>query len=332
MIRIPGKAMICGEYAVLHGGRALLAPVPRHLSVEERLPAARGQARSEERSSAARPPADSEELSPAGQRSPRSPVVSAALAEPIPRLAGFEREHGLPDPCIDNRELRAPRASGADNKLGVGSSAAECVGIIALRFERAGLRWQACRDEVLFHALAAHERAQGGRGSGADVAACVHGTPIDFQLTTAGPRIRPWSPRVAMTLVWTGRGADTRSRIDRLAAYLSGGGREAARALETLIATGDWVADCLSAAALPPRWRDPLDTHLERIATLTRAAGIDYFPPGFEQLDAWARRHNARVKPCGAGGGDMLVVLGGVPKEAFGSAPGSPRLWIPLNG
>lgn len=338
MIRVPGKVMICGEYAVLRGGWSLLSPVPRYLYVEER--------RREEVPLHPRPAPKCDVAEPAVTPSPedgdsggetaggsgeRSPVIDAALREPVPELAEFEREHGLPEPCIDRRELRGRGEDGRDQKLGLGSSAAECVGVIALRYRRAGRQWQSRRREVMTHALAAHERAQDGRGSGADVAVCAMEEPIAFRRAGADIEVESWRPAVPMTLVWTERSADTRGRVAQFESYLASGGGTAGGALADVIAAGDHLAETLRSVPGASGWKDRLDAYLERIGALMAAAGIDYVPPGYEKVAAWARDHGLRVKPTGAGGGDMLLLLGQVPPNVMASCPLRSHVVIPLS-
>ncbi len=338
MIRIPGKVMICGEYAVLRGGWSLLSPVPRYLYVEERRQEEvplhpRPAPKCDVDDPAATPPPEDGGGGgrPAEDSGERSPVIDAALREPVPELAEFEREHGLPDPCIDRRELRGRGEEGRDLKLGLGSSAAECVGVIALRYQRAGRRWQSRRREVMAHALAAHERAQGGRGSGADVAVCAMEEPIAFRRADAGIEIDPWRPAVPMTLVWTERSADTRGRVAQFERHLASGGETAGSLLADVIAAGDVLAETLRSVPGASGWKDRLDEYLERIRTLMAAAGIDYVPPAYEKVAAWARDHGLRVKPTGAGGGDMLLLIGDIPPNVMASCPLRSHVVIPLS-
>lgn len=152
-VNIPGKVMLSGEYAVLYGGSAVLTPVPLYLKVAE----------SKTKPSQA-----------------YSPVIKAALDLEIIDLFEFEEEHGKPNIDIDRSMLFGADHSGKPIKLGLGSSAAEAVGVIKLRFKRASHEYQDAEGIILEYALMAHEEAQGGIGSGADVAACTFAAPINF--------------------------------------------------------------------------------------------------------------------------------------------------------
>jgi hypothetical protein len=83
-----------------------------------------------------------------------------------------------------------------------------------------------------------------------------------------------------------------------------------------------------------------IDGYLDRMTALARSADIDFFPPIFGPLDAWARRHGGRVKPCGAGGGDVVLLLGNLPwsellelaeEGVFASLGEADRLLLPLH-
>ncbi|HUX36747.1 MAG TPA: hypothetical protein VMV44_02475 [Rectinemataceae bacterium] len=76
------------------------------------------------------------------------------------------------------------------SKLGFGSSAAVAVGLCAALLRLGGLEGETLETAIFPVALAAHRRAQGGRGSGYDVAASRHGGLGLFE-GGASPR---WTP------------------------------------------------------------------------------------------------------------------------------------------
>lgn len=132
----PGKILIAGEYAVLDGGEAVV------MAVNRRARAHLGD--------------QPQELSP----------FLAAAARVVADELGADRADILARVVVDSGELRDD--SGA--KLGLGSSAAATTAAIALAMPPPG-------DRKLLHRVAhrAHAAAQGGTGSGADVAASVWG-------------------------------------------------------------------------------------------------------------------------------------------------------------
>jgi phosphomevalonate kinase len=292
-VRVPGKVMLSGEYAVLYGATAVLVPVPRHLTA----------------TAAGTPP-----------EVPYSPVIQAARRVSIPELQDFESAHGVPHLQTDDSAFFATDSDGRKAKLGLGLSAAEAVATVALRYACAGRDWQAGRASLLEHALAAHSQAQQGLGSGADVAACASGAPIRFRRTSLGPVVTPIAPAELaccppLALHWSGQAADTRALVRRFDDWA------AAAAAKPLL---DHLA--MAADALAPAWfSEPepqlfalLDEFTVAMEACAEAAGIPYLLPAHARLASWAMRHGGRAKPTGAGGGDMVLLIGDLPLSQLG--------------
>ncbi len=292
-VRIPGKVMLSGEYAVLHGAPAVLLPVDRQLIVMK------------------------------AERAPRdgyAPAVAAARALPIPALADHEAEAGVPHVAIDRSEFLAADAAGRSLKLGIGLSAAEAAGVIALRYECAGVPWLMHWRAVAQLAIGAHREAQGGQGSGADVAACALGKPLRFEASGERFLIEPLGPPPAarwipLNLAWTGRPADTRRLVERFELWSCR--EEAADPLRRLCAAAGQLADAWFTADQQELFH-ALDDFHETLIACTTSAGVEYQLPAHTRLAAWARRHGGRAKPTGAGGGDMVLLIGDLPLEQLG--------------
>jgi len=153
-VRIPGKVMLSGEYAVLYGATAVLIPVPRYLEIAE----------------ASMPP-----------QSKYSKVVDIALKHSIPEIAGFEKKSGIPHVHVDCHEFYFKDKNEKSIKLGLGCSAAEAVGVVALRYKRAERAYSDHINEIFQHAVNIHNTAQSKLGSGADVAVCSYCKPLKFR-------------------------------------------------------------------------------------------------------------------------------------------------------
>jgi mevalonate kinase len=141
--------MLSGEYAVLYGATAALVPVPRRITLSSL-----------------------EDPEPGSSLDALPPAARAAAMLPVKRLEEYEALRPLRGFAIDDSEFFAEGAAGQRAKLGLGLSAAEAVGVVALRYEHAGLNWQAHEVEVMRSALVAHRMAQGG-GSGAVLDSCA---------------------------------------------------------------------------------------------------------------------------------------------------------------
>lgn len=302
-VRIPGKVMLSGEYAVLDGATAVLLPVQRWLNA----------------SRAADAPA-------AGY----SPVVEAARAIDIAAVADHEAGAGVPHVRFDRSELVEREPDGRETKLGLGMSAAEAVATIALRYECAGLPWLSSWREVARWAMAAHRSAQQGIGSGADIAACAYGRPLRYRLQGEGFAIEDLpapaaGQQVPLHLVWTGQPADTRDQVRRYLAWRDKrGADDQALQARLLKASSELAQGWFNAAR--EELHAALDWHSAVMDEVAAAAGLSYRLPVHARLEAWARRHGGRAKPTGAGAGDMVLLIGDLPLKQMGE-----MLIIPLH-
>jgi mevalonate kinase len=287
-VRVPGKVMLWGEYAVLHGGTAVLVPVPRYLTVTE-----------------------AQTMEPERQ----SPIIRTALDFQMEETDEFEQVHCLPGVSIDHREFSARGADGNLLKLGLGSSAAEAVGIIALRFERAGLGWSENRETIASYADIVHRKVQGGIGSGADIAVCAYREPVSFKKDQNSCAINPLpKPEydIPLHLVWTGQPADTRQLVRDFDTWLSRGEPASADLLANLMESSHEVAGVWFRSSV-----DVLFACIDRFCSALRecmeAANIPHRLPIHDRLESWAKEHGGRAKPTGAGGGDMILLVGDLP-------------------
>lgn len=286
---MPGKVMLSGEYAVLYGGSAVLFPVPRFLKITE---------------------------SNAPTAENTNPVVKNAIQYPVPELDGYEHTHPLQGVDIDRSDFYFRDGSGAAVKLGIGSSAAEAAGVIALRFERAGLPWEMNRYSAAIYAIDAHTIAQGGRGSGADVAVCAYGKPIVFKRNRDGffmDQLHTPNPdyKIPINLVWTGKSADTREFVTKFNQWIKNTGRKN-KSLKSLIDKSDELAEKWFRIP-PPDLYDILDEFTSLVTKCCSSAGISYRIPVHDELKRWALDNGGYAKPTGAGGGDTVLLLGELP-------------------
>lgn len=227
----PGKIMLAGEYAVLHGVEAVMMAVDRRV--------------------VARVDAD------AGAPSPfvRAACTAVAAHTDEPQVSV----------SVDSSALYHHDG----RKLGLGSSAAVTVATVACALRASGVR-QLERALVHRLAGAAHAEAQaalGAAGSGADIAASTYG---GVTLFSPPNHVRPFALPADLELVavWTGTPADTATlvaAVERLATTDAPAHRDAMAAIEraatafthsktaaeaiTAIADGAIAAAALGAAA-----------------------------------------------------------------------------------
>jgi len=261
----PGKLILTGEYAVLDGALALVTAVNRRAVAKRE--AVRGS----------------------------SPFLLAVTHELAAR--------GKHDAARASIEIAVDSSAFYDahgTKLGLGSSAAVTVAATACAladtFDRA---------EVLAIATAAHANAQGergARGSGADIAAAVHGGTIAYSRDAT--RALQWPTSVVIVPFFTGAAADTATLVAHVMAS-RGPAVDAA-----LVAIGD--ASRAACSALD----GPADGVVAAFALagigidrLARAANVDLVPTCVTAARAALAKLGGTAKTTGAGGGDVGVAV-----------------------
>lgn len=282
----PGKVVLCGEYAVLDGATGLSMAVDRRARVD-----------------VTRSPGDFCEVrSPgfgnAAFRARQDGCIEWHDEAAAERLGLFEHvwraAPARPDGAWSFELDTASFAdAGTSQKLGFGSSAALAV---ALSRALSGLAGESFGAAGV--ACAAHRSFQGGRGSGIDVASSLAGGVIEYRRGTTATAAG-WPAGLEYAILWSGRASNT---ADRVARYAPG-----AHARRLGAASAEVVR----------RWRgdnpvsllDALRGYVGALAALDSALGLGIFDAGHGDIAAQARRAGVVYKPCGAGGGDVGIVL-----------------------
>ena len=196
-VRAPGKLFVIGEYAVLHGGRALVAAIDAGMSCRLELA-------STWRLSAPDLGVDGTLAGLSGES--RATLLAAAVS-------AAREEFRLASPL---RFILSGTCPASRRKYGLGGSAASVVAILAAAAATVGedLEAKRTRDRLFRSALAVHRGYQRGRGSGADVAASVFGGWIDYAAVEGGPRIAAASlpPGIRLAAAWSGVASPRASR------------------------------------------------------------------------------------------------------------------------
>jgi phosphomevalonate kinase len=212
-------------------------------------------------------------------------------------------------------------------KLGLGGSAAATV--LAARATAAAFGRDISPREAMCLAAAAHWIEQGGRGSGADVAACAMGGLVEARTAhawagvddalrggagalLAQPPLAACAvalpPGLRFLLAWTGAAADTRALV--------GGVLEFSRAR-----SGRWRHHVRALSGEQRALRDALERGDESAAldAVRRAAAamgalgdearVPIVTDALARACAIASSAGAAAEPSGAGGGDCAIVL-----------------------
>ncbi|MFE6099615.1 mevalonate kinase [Streptomyces laurentii] len=200
----PGNLFVIGEYAVLHGGRALVVAVDSGIECRV-VPRGAGW----------------------WLRAPDlgvdAPLQSVPNSSGAGLLARAVRAAQALFPTVGPLQVTVGgRGWGAGRKIGLGGSAASVVAVLGALATSAGqdVTRAPARRALLPAALAVHRAHQQGRGSGADVAASLHGGWLDYRLTDGAPHAphaRPATVPAGLRLaaVWSGLQCDTPVGIDR---------------------------------------------------------------------------------------------------------------------
>lgn len=278
-VSAPGKAFLIGEYAVLEGAAAIVTAVDvravAHTPTSERPSA-------------------------------NSAVVHCAHARTAAFLEGRGAKVGDP-PAVETGGFAL-----GQRKLGLGSSAAVAAAVVGYHLAEAGLdpTREEIRDHAMSIALAAHAEAQGGNGSGADVATAVLGGAIRFAEHRAEPvRLPTW---LALGFVDAGAPAVTSSfvrAVKAAAVAVPGAYRDAMARLRT-------ASDRFIAAL---RLQDPKRAHEEMLAAVAEhnaglaalqvIAEIPILTPAIVDILQRCAAAGIAAKPSGAGGGDLVVLI-----------------------
>ena len=303
----PGKLVIVGEYAVLHGAPAIaVALASRARARITRLESAPSQFLGE----------DGADCWPFTWAETQVPVWEAPPPEGRGRILEFViavlRERGALPPelpalaiTLDSSDFYRD-SNNARRKLGLGSSAAVTVALAGALLQE--FSPQQLHPPLLVEVcLDAHRRLQGGTGSGVDVAAAVAGGVISLACDAQGAIC--WQPErfpagLHWLALWTGYSASTtdmlatfdRFRVAQPPLFIAH--LDDLRAISQA-ALGAWdradIANLLSALA-------EYDAALRR---LDRDAAIGIYSPAHHRLAELVRRNGAIYKTSGAGGGDF---------------------------
>jgi phosphomevalonate kinase len=285
----PGKLIIAGEYAVLDGAQALVVAVDRRVTATHEPSRLRG-----------------------------SSAFLLALADELAARGRAEAARVAMEIVVDSASFYD-----GNRKLGLGSSAAVTAAATALVLAAEP------SDLALVHeiAAAAHARAQaprGARGSGADIAAAVHGGTIAFTPSPGTAGIvarRSWPSGVEMIPFFTGASADTPQLVAQIAAARTA----APRAIDAILTA---IADASRAACEAAAIRDDQLAATAMVAALSLAAsGLDRLEhaTGVALVPDRVKAARRRVAPLGgtakttgAGGGDVAIVV--IPATEDGTA------------
>lgn len=288
----PGKLVVLGEYAVLEGAQALVMAAARRCQVEI---------------AAAETDRSRLEI-----RAPNRQIHEFEPAEP----SGIELIDIVRDGIAAERFTRPINAAldstaffaAEQRKLGLGSSAAVLTAFAgALQVydsrEISGL--------TLERLIELHRQLQGGRGSGIDVAAALHGGLNTFQRNASG-QLQIGSVRLPNSVrfagIFAGKSASTSDFVERFRNWRQAEPKRSVALLDKLasvsaagcvaVRSGD-ADEFLAAIAEYGNLLDALGSALQR----------DVLTKEHRQIAALADKSAVTYKTSGAGGGDLGIAF-----------------------
>ncbi len=310
-VRVPGKLVLAGEYAVLAGAPGIVCAVRRYLTCE-----AGAAARFAVEGAGAR----WEEGGEVGVLT----FAHEALRAARDYLSGRGRALRPIALKIDD-ELRAPDGQ----KLGLGGSACTCVAVVAAAFASAGQPLE--RPLVFKLAATAHAAAQEKQGSALDVAAATYGGVLFTWRFEAEPLVAAWkagptafamavdraeAPPVerlreppALLLAFSGKSASTPSLLRQIEAWAVKEPKGWAEFIAYTSAACDRLRKAL-AAGDDEATREALEAAGQQLQILGDRSGTPVVTEEHRFVVRTARELGAAAKVSGAGAGDTCVALG----------------------
>lgn len=280
----PGKIFLVGEYGVLEGGSAVLTAVSCN-AIAQYIPGLEAA----------------------------SPIVEKAVL--LSREALGELASAIPEGSVlvDTGQFRR-----GENKIGVGSSAATAVATVGAVFEYCGRPVAQHRDEIFEIADAAHRAAQGGVGSGADVAVATYGGFLHFQRSEGAAVLREALPApqgLSLVVFFSGHPASTVQMVRSVMALKTDTPPLYKWLMDELKTLGGRFVSALGSNNLPGVISATNQYH-ETLVELGSSARLPIVTPVFEAAATLARSLGGAAKPSGAGGGDLGIALFAEPEAA----------------
>ena len=268
----PGKALLCGEYAVLEGAPAVVAAVDRRVTVTW-----------------------------IEDRSAMPPEVETTLAVARAALGPVGRSLR-----VDASDLYQDHI-----KLGLGSSAAAAVGAAAAVFASHGydLTHPDTLQQVFACALEGHSSIA-PQGSGVDVAASAFGGFLRFE--RHGDRVDTHALRcpdeLKISLVWTGHAARTSELVKHVNALRRRDPRRYRECMDRLSEISARFASAFESGNAPAVVSEAA-SYAATMGMLGQSAGAPILDARLRRAAELAAGFSGSAKPCGAGGGDVAIAF-----------------------
>jgi len=182
-------------------------------------------------------------------------------------------------------------------KIGIGSSAALVTAFAAAICDLTGVDEEPSRI-----AFAAHRAFQKGLGSGVDIACCSLGGLIEYTMGKGPGRTVAWPDGLAFGLFWSGVPASTSAKLKHLIKSEPRPSRAALMYASKRLASAFNHGDVQK---ILHEYRD----YIQVLREFSDDHELGIFDAGHAEMAAVAATADLIYKPCGAGGGDIGIVL-----------------------
>lgn len=200
-------------------------------------------------------------------------------------------------------------------KIGVGSSAA-----LAAALATSLCTTIAPDKNAAQVARAAHRKFQGNVGSGIDVACSLLGGLIEYRTDRDEQTQLDWPEGLAFAVLWSGVPSDTAAKVRHL-------GLDVARQSRSDLGEAAEKMAMAWRSGLAQQVLDGYQSYIDVLRVFSVDHGLGIFDAGHGALVDAANEMGLTYKPCGAGGGDIGVVLGSdaAAIAAFVASPAASR-------
>jgi phosphomevalonate kinase len=317
-VKVPGKLIILGEYAVLEGADALVVSVDRYVNVEissasddvcqilSNLISMPLYFRVEKNGNCNPEQNQSEQLI-----SPMKFVLAI-----ITRICSHIVQIGLPiHPFI--LKIDTSQFYFGKNKLGLGSSAALTVALIVSIVNHIGIEKKVFREkyDMFCFACDAHSFAQGNKGSGIDIAASVFGGVNVYNMNISGregrfQQISPVSELAGLFLlpVWSGISVSTRKFLSQVEGFRINHETEYSEVMSKLSTLSNSGCETYSEKNLSD-FLDILQDYYKVLKNFSEISNIPIISDIHEKIATIVSDTGGVYKSSGAGGGDLGMVF-----------------------
>ena len=315
--KVPGKLVLLGEYAVLEGASALVATVNRFAQVTLE---STGDSTFLLQAPAIDIPGMRFLIDASGKiHFLKKPLKKTAQKMQL-FLSIFEyalhslKKHGKSlissSILLDTSEFFYQKRSA---KLGLGSSAALTVALIASLYEQVTGHPQDA-NKLFREALEAHRMAQGNIGSGIDIAASVYGGVLCYKIQDSWPNFSAKAEPLKMPsglhylAVWAGKSSSTIDFVKLFYKYKQVNYKGYQSLLEEMQYWSDEGCNAFKEKNIP-EFLESIRAYHQIMERLGEKIGAPVISKEHQRLAEISTRTGAVYKPSGAGGGDLGIAF-----------------------